>query len=834
MSKVAKEHTVDHSDPVLPVPANAPPLNPDAFHMPTKCEKLWAYKDENGAPMCYIGRFPAADKEGQTKPQKDIRPFTVRLKGETLAWCMAGIADRRPLFELDRIANAPEDTPILIHEGEKAAQAGQILLPEYVSTTWMGGANATAKTNFSTVRDKDIILVPDCDAAGAEAMEKVTECLKGIGVKRLRILDIGAVGQRFIGEGKDIPKGFDIADLHEMGITAVALKDALQQHPDVFRDIAFDPAPVVESDPTQELPYGYEIDGGHLWKHVPEKQVGKKLIEAPMIRVASEIHVTGICRRADREAWSTVVAFNAPDGTPRKKLIPHSAFAGDGKEARLILASAGLNMGLSREAREALGAYITAPRRLPILETVEQPGWVEDTFILPDKAIGDDAANYFVDIQAPGHFYRQRGSAEEWKGLAAFAVGNSRLTFALCASFAGPLLEPLGVDPGGFHLSGFSSRGKTTTLMCAGSVWGGGGRYGFVDSWRTTDNGLETTATLHSDTLLCLDEIKLVSSKVVGEIIYMIGNGTGKKRANVDGSGRPSASWRAMLLSSGELTIAAKIAAERSNGSQETLTAGQAARVVDIPCNVHSEYGVFENIHGYPSSRAFANDLKRLARAHYGHAASEFLQKFCAQREDLIYRAKLHIEAFIARYCSKDDDEQILRVAQRFGLLSAAGSMATKLDVLPWPSGEAAQGVATCFKAWREERGSGASEENTALKKVREFIGLHGASRFQMLNPGPPDEASVLAAEDRIFNRMGYRQTDHQGRDIYYVFPSLFDSEICGDLNPRIVAETLQRNQMLLTDKGNRLQKTKRLPGEEKPMRMYAITNVFGVDDETD
>jgi uncharacterized protein (DUF927 family) len=46
---------------------------------------------------------------------------------------------------------------------------------------------------------------------------------------------------------------------------------------------------------------------------------------------------------------------------------------------------------------------------------------------------------------------------------------------AISAAFAGPLLNLIDAESGGFHLRGASSIGKTTALVLAGSVWGGGG-----------------------------------------------------------------------------------------------------------------------------------------------------------------------------------------------------------------------------------------------------------------------------------------------------------------------------------------------------------------------
>ena len=50
------------------------------------------------------------------------------------------------------------------------------------------------------------------------------------------------------------------------------------------------------------------------------------------------------------------------------------------------------------------------------------------------------------------------------------------------------------MEGGGLNFRGPSSIGKTTLLQVGGSVWGGGGLAGYVPTWRTADNGLESGA----------------------------------------------------------------------------------------------------------------------------------------------------------------------------------------------------------------------------------------------------------------------------------------------------------------------------------------------------
>jgi hypothetical protein len=104
----------------------------------------------------------------------------------------------------------------------------------------------------------------------------------------------------------------------------------------------------------------------------------------------------------------------------------------------------------------------------------------------PRRRKRSPAESWDVQVEAPvngrvhkavitGTSMHARGSLAEWQEhVASKATGNPVLLFSLSASFGRPLLKPAGLEGGGFHLHGLTSRGKTTQLQMAGSVWGCG------------------------------------------------------------------------------------------------------------------------------------------------------------------------------------------------------------------------------------------------------------------------------------------------------------------------------------------------------------------------
>jgi uncharacterized protein (DUF927 family) len=194
------------------------------------------------------------------------------------------------------------------------------------------------------------------------------------------------------------------------------------------------------------------------------------------------------------------------------------------------------------------------------------------------------------------------------------------LIFAASAALAGPLLLLCDEQPGGFHFVGSSSTGKTTALQLAGSVLGGGGKAGFLQSWRATSNGLESIAEAHNDITLILDELSQCDSKEAGEVAYMLANGQGKSRSKAAGGLRRKSTWHLLFLSAGEISLTDHIAA-----IVRRTRAGQEVRLINIPADAGAGIGLFQALHGFPSGDAFARFLQDSGKRIYGAPIRHFL-----------------------------------------------------------------------------------------------------------------------------------------------------------------------------------------------------------------
>ena len=428
---------------------------------------------------------------------------------------------------------------------------------------------------------------------------------------------------------------------------------------------------------------------------------------------------------------------------------------------------------------------------------------------------------------------RTAGTLGSWQDqVAQYAPGNSRLVLALSAAFAAPLIYPTGSESGGFHLRGASSTGKSTALVVAGSAWGGGGIQGWVQTWRATDNGLEGLAEMHCDCLLCLDELSQADSRHAGATAYMLSNGLGKVRASRSGDARAPAEWRLLFLSSGEIGLADKIA---EDGRGRRAAAGQQVRIVDIAADAGAGMGIFEELHGFTTATVFADQLKAASRENYGHASRAFLRAIAGRFDDIAPSVRVHARNFIAEYCPSAPDGQVSRVATRFALVAAGGELATAYGVLPWETGEAMRGAARCFADWLAGRGgTGASEETDALRAVRQFIEMHGASRFEAMGILAPHDSSGAPLEQRILNRAGFRRRDCDGEIEYVILSETWRSEVCAGLDAGAVTKALVSRGLLEVGSDRKPQVQVRLPNHKGLSRCYVVkSNILADVDDT-
>lgn len=138
---------------LLPVPSDAPPP-PKTHPRHGKPSMQWAYCDAGGGLLCLLFRFePKA--EGARKQFYPLT-FCEDISGKR-AWRWQSVPEPRPLYRLDTIA-AASDAPVIVCEGEKAADAAAVLFTDAVSTTMLNGAQSPHKTDWTSLQGRTILL----------------------------------------------------------------------------------------------------------------------------------------------------------------------------------------------------------------------------------------------------------------------------------------------------------------------------------------------------------------------------------------------------------------------------------------------------------------------------------------------------------------------------------------------------------------------------------------------------------------------------------------------------------------------------------------------------
>jgi putative DNA primase/helicase len=538
----------------------------------------------------------------------------------------------------------------------------------------------------------------------------------------------------------------------------------------------------------------------------------------PELRLCGRLDILAKTRDEKSAEWGRFLKWKDDDGVPHLWAMPSELLQSDGVAVRSELARLGLAIAPGRAAHDLLLTYLQEWPVTGRARCVDRMGWHGSVYVVPSGTIGEGKELVvFQNIHATEPALSSAGTVAEWRDkVAAPARGNSRIVFALSASFAGPLLEPAGEDSGGFHLRGASSSGKTTALRVGASVWGSPSRY--CRLWRATTNGLEGLASLHNDGVLILDELGQVDPRDAGEAAYMLANGRGKARAARDGTARQSASWRTLLLSAGEVSLTSLMAQVRRKP-----TAGQEIRLADFDAEAGMGTGVVECLNGYENPAALIGTLRDGASRFYGSVGEEWLRLLVKDRSNLANFISSGIEQFVKEYAPAASTGQVKRVARRFALVAVAGELATRASLTGWQEHEAEQATGKCFKAWLESFGGGTTNREThaLLANVKEFFELHGKSRFEE------------DTEQRVINnRAGFVRGTEEKRE-FLVLPEVFHTEVCKGFDSRSAIKTLKEQGWLIPGNDNKNTQKPRVPGIGTT-RVYVISaKMWEHDDET-
>jgi putative DNA primase/helicase len=186
-------------------------------------EHVWRYSLD-----FYVCRFPA----------KRIRP----LWWDGSRWAWKAPPAPRPLYW----ASPLRPGPVLVAEGEKAADAAVRLFPTHACCTWASGCKALDKSSWQPLAGREVLLWPDADEVGREAMAKLAGRLLTLGCS-VTVVDPPA----------HLPAGWDLADAGDWTpsqAAAVVRQSGRRLEPPAAAAVA-EPAPEpADDEPRKALP----------------------------------------------------------------------------------------------------------------------------------------------------------------------------------------------------------------------------------------------------------------------------------------------------------------------------------------------------------------------------------------------------------------------------------------------------------------------------------------------------------------------------------------------------------------------------------------------------
>ncbi len=799
--------------PVSPVPADAPAV-PTRHPKHGKPSKVWIYRDASGLELVRILRFDRATG-------KLVLPLSLWTIGGALAWKWKALPTPRPLYGLDRLAERG-GADVLVCEGEKAADAAGELLPGFVPVASPNGSQSADKADFGPVRGRKVYVWPDADEAGAGYAADVVRLAYAAGARSVSVLKLDVLAAH---RGSPLPAGWDAADAKAEGMDPEALArvfDAPGTWSEQARVVSLKAVAEKARGPARSrffLVTPEDTKGrraGVYFVPVGNDKATGEPVEGEPQWICSPMTVEALTRDANGGEWGRLLVFKDRDGTEHRWAMPMTMLARNGDEMREHLLSQGLEITSDANRRRRLGEYISSADPEAFARCVARTGWHGGAFVLPDRTIGGSLVEPLILQSATpdGAKLGAAGTLAEWQRRVSIpCAGNSRLVLAISMAFGATCLGLVGSEGGGVHLKGASSAGKSTALGVAASVCGPAG---YRREWRQTDNALEAVAAMHSDLLLPLDEIGTLAAVHASSVAYLLSNGQGKARANRDGSPRRISTWLLLFLSCGEIGLADLIA--EAGGRHR---AGMEVRTIDMPADPGKGLGLFEVLPEGMTAGVFADHLRRASSEVYGVALLAFLEAVVLHQDDARKFIASAVERFTDEQVGQGASGQVRRVAARFGLIAAAGELASHWGVTGWPKGEARSCLARCFKDWLSARGTaGASEPLAMLRQVQHFLELHGEARFAGWDRGEDDRAP------RTLMRVGWRKKSDTGTE-FLIFAESFRREVCAGFDPTAVARVLLQVGALRPESDTCLTRRERCP-DKSMQRCYRVdSSVF-------
>lgn len=563
---------------------------------------------------------------------------------------------------------------IIITEGEfKALSLNQMGFPAVSGT---GGANTWKREWNDLFKGLDVIMAYDNDEPGNQGALRVADCLRGTAKS------VKAVQWPSIMDGKDKK------DVTDFFITLGKTKEDFQRLLESAEDIG---RPVKEIEGRRFIePKGFNV--------YPDRMTTLKYYNdgtsQPVDFFYAPVIITGRAIDVDEGTEQVEITFKRNHNW--KSLLTAKKNVSD---ARKIVEFADHGLAVNSNNAKKLVEFLTVfdafnsnlipntliarstgwknvqDKRVFVLNRTVSKGSKKDTAGSPGVQVDfrpDHDFERFVTAMKPG------GNFAKWREAVTSALKFPHACFAFYASFAAPLLKIFNAQSFIIHFYGDTSKGKTTCLELASSVWGNPHKEagGLVFGWDSTRVFLERMAGFFCDMPIFPDDSQTVDDKMMSKVLYLLANGAGKGRGSITAI-QQLKSWRTIVFSTGERKL-----------TDCTTYGGARARTLEL-------YGTpFPNAGG-----VYINEFKQAVRENYGHAGPKFIEGLLSviEKPDGVAKLRDEFKRYHQELAHESGTEVGDRISQYFATVKIAADLVRRiLDI-----GDPVEAEETIFRVFK-------------------------------------------------------------------------------------------------------------------------------------
>ena len=532
--------------------------------------------------------------------------------------------------------------------------------------------------------------------------------------------------------------------------------------------------------------------------------------------LASPMRLVGKTSDENGSSFGFLIEVKDGHGNWVKSVVRKRWLTNGGAEFLGALYDLGVSIDLDHKSK--LVAWISKATHDLHYTVTSRCGWFGDAFITPGTTIGNPRIIY--SPSSPVNGFVTQGGLSSWTEATRLARNNDAFSLALCYGFAGPLMKLAGIQGGGFHLFGDSSKGKSVITSFVSSIWGDASH--LVKSWAASRTGLELYAHAVNETCVFLDELNNANPENVGDVVYMLGNvgdvvymlgnGGGSVKGTRDRKLAAPLHWRTPVISNGERSVPDFLRMHKKH-----VNTGQIGRLVDVSCDF--THGAFNDLNGFNSLPEFIDLLMSTAEDHHGLAGIEFVKRI-SEQEGLGALIKGSMNDLTKHFPCETNIQ--FRGSRLFMLAVVAGYLASTFGIIQLTPDEILTSIKRAFVRWSKTFATNKDETTQILENIDAFVMAHGNTRFSELHPND---------EDLIRDRAGWYKTTISGTKEpvrTWIFLTAGLVEASGGQGLDRILKALTDAKWIQIDGNGKASKATRVLGGVKRLYWVLIPDEFG------